>query len=293
MWSSVGDGSGIVKGTSCRARAWQRTALVKHALILLLVTVPAAAQELFPRFSVTGGAYFGNFSTDARVDPAAAAGGGEGTALNIERDLGLESRKDLRRLTAQWRPLNRHELAGSWFTSSRTGFANIDREIRFRDSIYPVRAAVTTGFDLDYWDATYTYWARKSERDGFGVMLGAAGLKLDAVVTAQAEGQSVAATQRASTDVPVAMIGAQTRVAIIRNLIFEASGAALPHVTLDQYSGRALSAGARLEYRIVRAVGIGAAYNYFRLDGNVDTTGLRGNLKMRVDGAEAYLRLGW
>src|SRR5204863_1729689 len=129
--------------------------LVKHALILvLLVGVPAAAQELFPRASITGGSYFGRFSTDARVDPTAAAGGGEGTALNIERDLGLEPRKDLYRLTAQWRPLDRHELAGSWFSSSRSGFANIDREIRFRDSIYPVRAAVTTGFDLDYWDAT-------------------------------------------------------------------------------------------------------------------------------------------
>lgn len=267
---------------------------MKHALLLVvLAALPASAQELFPRASITGGAYFGNFSTDARVDPTAAAGGGQGTALNIERDLGLESRKDLRRVTAQWRPLNRHELAGSWFTSSRRGFANIDREIRFRDSIYPVRAAVTTGFDLDYWDATYTYWAQKSERSGFGIMLGAAGLSLDALVTAQAQGQSVAVTQRASTDVPVAMGGAQVRVALARWLFLEANAAALPHVTLDQYSGRALNAGARLEYRFVHAVGVGAAYNYFRLDGNVDSTSLRGNLKLRVDGAEAYVRLGW
>lgn len=266
---------------------------MKRIIAILLFALPAAAQELFPRISITGGSYFGNFSTDARVDPTAAAGGGEGTALNIERDLGLESKKDLRRLTAQLRLGNRGELAGSWFTSSRTGFANIDREIRFRDSIYPVQAAVTTGFDLDYWDATFTYWARKSERDGFGIMLGGAGISLDAVVTAQAQGQSVAVTQRASTDVPVAMIGAQGKVAITRWLILEGNAAALPHVTLDQYSGRALNAGARLEYRIVHGVGIGAAYNYFRLDGNVDGTDLRGNLKLRVNGAEAYVRLGW
>src|SRR6266498_3754953 len=55
---------------------------------------------------------------------------------------------------------------------TRVGF---DREFRFRNNVYPVHALVTTGFDLTYWSATYTYWARRSARDGFGITLGAAG----------------------------------------------------------------------------------------------------------------------
>jgi hypothetical protein len=59
------------------------------------------------------------------------------------------------------------------------------------------------------------------------------------------------------------------------------------------YSGSATTADARLEFRIVKGIAIGAAYNYFRLDGTVADPEFGGALSMKVDGPEAYLRLGW
>ncbi|HKO56420.1 MAG TPA: hypothetical protein VJ276_11115 [Thermoanaerobaculia bacterium] len=260
-------------------------------LLLLLFAFPAAAQELFPRISVTAGGYLGNFSTDVRID--AEAGSTTGTELNIERDLGLESSKTLQRFTAQWRPASRLELAGSYVSASRSGFEQIDREFRFQDNVYPVQADVATAFDTKYWDATLTVWAHKSDRAGVGITLGAAMLSIDASVAATARGQSATLTNQASTDVPVALGGAQIRYAFTPRLIGEASAGILPRVTIDQYSGRATNASARLEYRFLRAIGIGLGYNYFKLDGSVADPSLRGRLALQVDGVEGFVRIGY
>jgi hypothetical protein len=262
-------------------------------LLALLVAVPVVAQDspLFPRFSVIGGAYSGRFDTTVRIDPDATEGAG--TQVGFERDLGLERMKQLQQFRVQWRPLARHELAATYFASSRSGFRQIDRDIVFRNQSYPVSALVTTGFDLDYASLTYTYWARRSDRDGFGITLGAAALSLDASVIAQRADLTITASQSAKTDVPVALGGVQGRLAFTTKLLGEASVSALPRVTIEGYTGRAVTANARLEYRPVRWLGIGGAYNYFRLDVDVAQSDLTGAIGMRVQGPEAYVRLAF
>ena len=99
-------------------------------------------------------------------------------------------------------------------------------------------------------------------------------------------------SQDASTDVPVALIGAQARYGTGR-IVFRASAATLPRVKIDVYSGRATSADARLEFRIVNGISIGAAYNYFHLDGTIADPQFGGALSMKVDGPEAYVRIGF
>ena len=149
--------------------------MIRFALAVLIAT-PLFAQDslLFPRFSITAGSSAGEFETNARIDPDDAST--SGTLVSFERDLGLDDSKTLPRFGLQWRPLVRHELAATHFTASREGFEEIDREIIFRDEVYPVQARVTTDFDLDYWSATYTYWARRGPRDGIGLTIGLATL---------------------------------------------------------------------------------------------------------------------
>jgi hypothetical protein len=73
----------------------------------------------------------------------------------------------------------------------------------------------------------------------------------------------------------------------------EASVATLPRVTIEDYTGTALTGAARLEYRPVRWFGIGAAYNYFRLDVDVAQSELSGTLGVTIQGPEAYVRLAF
>src|ERR1043165_5554200 len=93
--------------------------------LCLLVASAAAAQESprFPRLSATAGRYRRHFTTHLPPDPDAAGGG---TRIGFERDLGLEPDESLQRYTLEWRPAARHELAGSYFASSRSGFHQIN-----------------------------------------------------------------------------------------------------------------------------------------------------------------------
>ena len=262
-------------------------------VISLVLALRLAAQEspLFPRFSVTAGTSPARFGTDVRIDPETSTE--EGTRVSFERDLGLEDSRTVQRFGLQWRPLRKHELAASYFSAPRSGFEQINREIVFRNEVYPVNAAVTTQFDLDYASLTYTYWARRGTRDGLGITLGAASLKMDASVSAVRPDVSVTITQQAETDVPVALIGAQGRIAFTDRLLAEASAATLPRVTIEDYTGRALTAAARVEYRPLRWLGVGAAYTYFHLDVDVAAADLGGSLQMTIRGPEGFVRLAF
>ena len=268
-----------------------RYVLLLLALLPLTLTAQPAPDLLFPRFSVTGATSAADFETNARIDPD--DGVGEGTLVSFENDLGLEGSQNLQRFGLQWRPLSRHELAASHFSAQREGLEQIDRDIVFRDETYRVNALVGTEFDLDYWSATYTYWARRAPRSGFGITLGVATLAMDASVSATQPGVTVSVTQEADTEVPVALAGLQTRVAFLERLHGEASASMLPKVTIGDYTGNALTGSARLEYRPLNWLGIGAAYHYFRLDVDVEQVDLGGSLDMTIRGPEAYVRLAF
>ena len=233
--------------------------------------------------------YRSTFSTDIRADSTPL----QGTQINAERDLGLDRSKQLQRFTIQWRPFERHEITASYFSASRNGFREINTPIVFNGQVYPARAQVTTDIGLKYWDATYTGWLRRSDRRGLGLNLGVAGLAVDARLFAKRPGQTLTITETASTNVPVALIGLQGRVAFTPSLFGELNGGVLPHVHIDVYSGRALTGSARLEYRILHNLALGVAYNYFRISGTVSDPQFGGDLAMTIDGAEGYLRLAF
>ena len=267
---------------------------MRRLVLVFALTLPVIAQDspLFPRFSITGASAAADFETNARIDPDEATG--TGTLVGFERDLGLEDSRNLQRFGVQWRPFHRQELAVSYFSAPRRGAQQINRDITFRDEVYPVNAFVTTQFDLDYSSLTYTYWARRTDRDGFGITLGVANLALDASVTAQQPPDlTVTITQEADTEVPVALAGVQGRVAFTNKILGEASVSTLPRVTIGDYSGRALTANAKLEYRPLRWLGIGASYDYFKLDVDVEQVDLGGSLDMTIRGPSAFVRLAF
>jgi len=248
--------------------------------VFLFASLSAAAQDslLFPRFSVTASSSPALFETNARIDPEVT--GQQGTLISLEHDLGLDDSRTLQRFSVQWRPFRRHELAATHFSAPRSATQPIVRTITFRNQIYSINTLVTTQFDLDYTSLTYTYWARRTERDGFGITIGAAALSMDASVSTLGFDVTVTQTQRADTDVPVALAGLQGRVAFLPRLHGEASG-------------DALTAAARLEYRPLNWLGIGAAYHYFRLNVDVEQTTLRGAVDMTIRGPEAFVRLAF
>ncbi len=255
---------------------------------ILLLATPLGAQPLpaFPRFSVTAAQYRPRFDTSARIDP-------EGTLINFENDLGLPSSKNVNDFAIEWRPLQRHELAAEYVALSRDGIGTVNRRLVIRGRTYPVAAETTTTFDTSRWQATYTYWAVENPSGGVGLMLGAAGISIDARIVARSFIESLTVTEDSSTDVPVALVGGVARAAFTPRLVGEVSAAVLPHVKIDVYSGSAQTATAKLEWRLSHGSGVGIAYKYFKLDGTVTDPDFSGSLAMRDSGPSLFVRFGF
>ena len=266
--------------------------IVLRLILLSLCAIPAVAQELFPRFTIGGGLYYGEFSTELRVDvPETETAPAVGTELLLERDLGLDPKEEVYRLTMQWRPFERHEFGLAFFSSDRQGLFVLERNIRIEDSTYPIRAEVATEFSLDYGQLTYTGWVVKRDRYGLGLTLGAMVMDLDASITGRApDFTDREITEGVAATAPIVVIGAEGRFAITPRLIAEGTIAALPRIKYSDYTGRAVSGRALLEFRVTPRIGIGAAYNHFVVDGTFQGSDFVGRLDYYVDGAEAHLR---
>ena len=262
-------------------------------LCVLCVAAPAVAQrnrELFPTFTLAGGGYLGDFGTKIRVDPHIE--GLQGTTIDLEKNLGLESSRTLTRLGMQWRPFQRHELELSYFSTKREGRRVIDRQIVYEDTTFPIQADVRSKFDIDFWEATYTYWARQTERDGIGINLGVTGMRFDGELSVRRNADNtVLLSQTAKTDVPVPVIGLEGRWLLTDRVIATGRGAVLPQVSIKDYTGSAYVGKFSLEYRLARRIGLGAAYNYFNLNGLAEKKNFHADLGMTVSGVEAFVRI--
>ena len=262
-------------------------------LCVLCVAAPALAQrnrELFPTFTLTGGGYLGDFGTKIRVDPHIE--GIQGTTIDLEKHLGLESSRTLTRLGFAWRPLRKHELEVSYFSTKREGRRVIDHTIVYEDTTFPIQADVRSRFDIDFWEVSYTYWARQTERDGIGVTLGVTGMRFDGELSVRRNtDNTVLLSQTAKTDVPVPVIGLEGRWLLTDRVIAMGRGAVLPKVDIKDYSGSAYVGKFSLEYRLARRIGLGVAYNYFNLNGLAEKENFHADLGMTVSGVEAFVRI--
>lgn len=264
--------------------------LRRFVFCALFVATPLVAQDLalFPTFGLSGAGYLGNFGTKLRVDPHVE--GIQGTTLDLEKDLGLDGSKTMSRVGFEWRPLRKHELGVSFFKARREGLRVIERQIVFEDTTFPIRADIQSKFNLDVWDATYTYWWQQSPRHGLGINLGVAGLAVKGELSARTTaGGGFSLSESASTEFPIPVIGLDGRFLLTDRVIGSARGSILPHVKFKDYSGDAWVGRVALEYRPYDSVGVGVGYNYFNLNGTIEKSDMRGDVGMTVSGVEGFV----
>lgn len=261
-------------------------------LVAAFFAVSLAAQTnpvLFPRFGISGGGYLTDFGTTLRVDPHVE--GLQGTSIDLERDLGLTSSKTLTRAGIEWRPFDRHEIDLAYFRTQRRGNLNINKQIVYEDTTFPINANVRSRFDIDYWDLSYTYWARKAANDGLGVNIGVMGMSFNGELNASVAGISATLQQDAKAKIPLPVIGVEGRWAIGSHIATTLRGSFLPEVSFKDYKGQAYLGRASAEYDIGQWLGLGLGYNYLKLNGSADKTNFHADLDMSVRGLEGFVHL--
>ncbi len=158
--------------------------IVKQPKIILMACVigslvfaiasPAEAQQkygpLFDKFSLSiGGSWIG-LSTEIRLDSEVF---GEGTKLNFEDDLNLDSGKTIPTASFDWQIGRKHKLGFRWQDISRDSSAQALTDIEWGDDIIPIDAQIGLGFDItqSFLDYTYYPWVNEKWAAGFGIGL--------------------------------------------------------------------------------------------------------------------------
>ena len=274
-----------------------RRALVAGTLIwAAIATTPRArAQDAFPRFEVSGGGLVAAFDTTVRLDDVL---GIEGTTVDFEDDLGLDTRSTTWFVQALWRPGRRHQLSLSY-----QGFARelsrtlLDREITFGGETYGVGAEVGAVVDAQYLSADYGFAFVAKPRLEVGASIGVTGVRLESGIEAAAGVSGAGSTSRSidrrvDYDVPLPLPGLFVNARLHPRVSLKASGKGLKGSAGD-YSAALVEARAGVEVVVARPFAIGGAYYFNRVRLTRRETRTDGEIVYRFQGPMAYGVLAW
>ncbi len=223
-----------------------------------------AEDENFPdRIMIRFGGYeVRNASTIARLDSNNLP---IGTYVDFENTLGGESRASMLRLDGLYRFNNKHSLGFSWYSMKFTGSRNLTEEIVWNGVTYPVDTHVDSNLHYDVYKLNYQYSLAHTNEVELGVSAGLhiihASFNISAEAINTAEGDSVTA--------PLPDIGLFGDYKFTPRF----SGFFYYQVFAIDYQNK-VKGGMQdfllgLEYRLIRNVALGAAYNRFNLSADI------------------------
>jgi len=134
---------------------------IANALVLLFLTTVLTAQSytsregdsINPRFYVSAGFYYPNMNTSLRVDSKL----GLGTEIDLEDDLRLPEDLGVFRIDGLVQLTKNSQLAVAYTGIKRKQGVFLERDIKFKDTVFQANSGVEFKFNVDYVGATYRY----------------------------------------------------------------------------------------------------------------------------------------
>src|SRR5690349_1645943 len=139
------------------------------AAIGLLLPLAASAQ---PKARERAGIMVGAFITDRQSSTRFDSDSGDGTDIDMEDDLGLESSTNVGRLGGYVWLGKRSRLDGAYFDLSRSATIPIQETIDFGDQSFQINTALNTQSDLTIIKGDYTFAVVAKDRGYLGVTAG-------------------------------------------------------------------------------------------------------------------------
>lgn len=262
---------------------------VAAACALILAPSLAAAEAgnpLTDRFSLSLGTFLLDTSTELRVDGTS----GRGTQIDAEQDLGLHD-SDSFRLDGYWRFKKRHKLRALFFNSTRSDTHIIERDIKIRDTVFPLNAQLDTHFGTRVGELAYEYAFIRRERYEIAGSAGLHNLRFELGVSAQQNNASTDAaelSQHAAADGPLPVIGLRGTWRLGKQWSFDAQ-AQFFRIKIDPYEGRLEDYTASFVWLPFPHLGLGAGYNEFVTRLDVSANQFDGRLRWRYGGARIFV----
>jgi hypothetical protein len=281
-----------------------RTASGAAALVLalsLLGGLAAPARAAFPggvpdRARLSLGGLFAGLTTSAQLS---LQGGGMGTTLDGERDLGLEPHQSVLRLDGRLRLTGPFALDAGWVRFDRSADRVLSAPVTFGELTFAAGSQVSSRLETDLPYAALRVDLVHTPVVRVGPSLGASLVTLDAAMSADAgvlvAGNTIPASGGRSykQTAPVPLVGIAGEVSPMGRLEFGGYGRWFD-LRFDQFSGSMTEWGMRAGYFPLARIGVGIGYEYTRVqvrklvidpvDANLDYT-VRG---LRLSGEFAF-----
>ena len=238
-------------------------------------------------FTISLGTFLLDTKTEISLD---GSGGGSGTLVDFEKDLGLGD-ADRFRVDATWRFAPRHKVRAMYFSMNQGATRSLERSITVGDTVYPVAAQVSSTNSTEILELAYEYvFLRRADYE----------------VAASAGIHAVDFNFRVSGNGNVGGVGGQfsseSAVAQAPLPVFGVRGlwqfspqwyldGQVQYFSLkyDPYDGRVTDLRIGLTRMFGKHFGIGAGWNEFITSVKLDKERFDGELKWKYAGAQLFL----
>jgi hypothetical protein len=262
------------------------------ALTAFAQETPAAAESTKkwmkkPAFAFKLGGFFPSLSMDIRVDPP---GGGEGTDVSLDKDLGVAKSGSTIRLDGDIRIAKWFSVALNYYGFKRSAEKAVSKEITIGDTVYPVNQTIKTTLAPTFMNIDAKFYILHRERLDFGVYAGVYATHFKLNFEAEEAGRQLLQIKKLWAPIP--SVGLHFWYQPIPKMLVYAKAGYFKYNT-KRIDFDSATFNLNLEYYFYKFVGIGARYEYSDMKLNLSLAGYRGKLDYIISGIQAYLTLAF
>ena len=216
------------------------------------------------RFNLNLGGFVAAMNSDVRIGSQTL---GAGVDVNVEDALGLDSSIFVFRADALYRfsSNRRHRLDLNYYDLRRSSTKTLQADIQIKDQTFPVGTTLDSLFDLKIIRGAYSYSLFQDDRFDLGLSVGAFVMPIKFRFSSSTSG---VAEEEAIT-APLPVVGVRFDFAITPKFFLKQSFDFF-YLQYENFQGSLWDAKVGLEYNIWKYVGVGVAYDFFRVQVKAD-----------------------
>lgn len=268
--------------TTLRSPVYSPCCTLLAMLLLAAPSITSAQSADEEKFSLSLGVFLTDRDTSTTLD---GSPNDPGTDVDLEKDLGLSRSDSVFRVDGYYKFNEKHRIDFSWFDLSRTSSKQIERDIEWNGTLYPIDTSVDSDFDLDIYKIAYTWSFHRQDRNFLGATVGLyvadTGTSLSAA--------NIGALEVASVTAPLPVVGLRGQHYFTDKWSFRAS-AEFFLFEYNDWDGDLMDLYAGVDYQFSDNIAFGAGFNSVTFDLGVDKENFTGNLDWGYSGGMVFIR---
>jgi hypothetical protein len=238
----------------------------------------------------------GSFTNSSDITIRADGANNEGTEFNWGDTIGDVDGSTIR-LDSYWRINDRHHIRFMYTENSNKRHKNLDRTLEWQGQEYPVDADVNSKFGFYVVEVAYEYdFSKREDRElvlSAGLHYTAFSAKLSGTwATPGGGGGTTSASNEASVGAPLPVIGARGMWNLGGNWWLDAQVQFFA-VTFGDVDGNIQNYRAAFIWQPKKWIGLGAGYDSFGINVDVDGDHLNGSLDWTYSGPQVFFNFAF